>query len=113
MRIPTSVNLLKTTTEIFNSAIDLMEYKSECYVEQELGSNGFSIDAQNYRYGIALLKRIIIDNKFNDQESFDLVYDSIDRYRQALPSSHKMTSDYLTDYLSYLNTNRRQHIAKA
>lgn len=93
------INILKETTELFQSAAALLEYRHALCNQSDDGPSGYQIDAQEYRNGLTFIKSAIIGNKFVNQEARNIVHDSVMAYRRMIPVEHKLTAKRIDLYL--------------
>ena len=94
-----TTNILSETTDLFQSAIALLEYRHLLSIQSEDGPSGYQIDAQEYRNGLTFIKSAIIGNRFVNQEARNIVQDAVLGYRRMIPVEHKLTAKRIDLYL--------------
>lgn len=107
------INLLKETTELFQNAIALYDYRYRVEVMTDSDQSGCHIAAQDYRDGILLLKTMISNNKFVTWDDHASVRDAIAAYRITIPDTHKLTARRIDRYLAYVDANDTCELAGA
>lgn len=105
MRI-TDFNLLNETTDLFRNAIALLEYRHRLTIIKGEVPSGYGVDSQEYKNGILYAKYSIMNNKFVNSESQDIVREAIVAYRAILPGEHKMTAKRIERFLEFIDAPR-------
>jgi predicted nucleic-acid-binding protein len=66
----------------------------------------FRIIAEDFRSGVSIIDTLIENDSFVDKDSFDLVFESMEKYRKYTRTDYKLTERSVSIFISELNNYR-------
>lgn len=105
------VNILELKTRIihhFKEAQYFFSNKHNVNDFNDCAPSNLLIVSEDYRSGIMIIDSLVVEERFVDIESFEIVFGALVRYHNELASDYLMTARRVADLLSEMNDYRAE-----